>query len=159
MLVESGEPHDLLQHSSGIFTSMVAQTGPSSSTHLREVARMASVTRVASRTGVQRVVSDVLGRRYVDNPVSEQQGSLQQQQQQQGGQWEEGAAFRRPGSEVSRYGFQVRQTLLSWQLSCARPDVRPSTITVFSVDCATVSRAVVPSRACCQLLLCTCGVR
>jgi hypothetical protein len=120
MLVESGEPHDLLQHSSGIFTSMVAQTGPSSSTHLREVARMASVTRVASRSAMQlhlqqqlRMTSDVLGRRYVDNPVSEQPGSLQQQHQQ-GGQWEEGrfgggGSYGRTGSEVSRYGFQVRQ--------------------------------------------------
>lgn len=70
-LVESGEPHALLQHNSGIFSGMVAQTGPSSSSHLKEVARIASINRVASRNALQlqhqqqlRLHSEVLGRQY-----------------------------------------------------------------------------------------------
>lgn len=118
LLVESGEPHDLLQQAGGIFSGMVAQTGPSSSLHLREVARMASFGRVASRNALQlhhrqhagvhplqlRQQSEVLGRRYVDDPVT-----LEQQQVAAG----DGAgscvpAYTRSGSELNRSAVQVR---------------------------------------------------
>jgi hypothetical protein len=133
MLVESGEPHVLLQHNSGIFSGMVEQTGPNSSTHLKEVARVASVTRVASKAALQmlmqqeqlqerlRLQSEVLGRRYVDNPVMDGEGVQQQQQhhqQQQRHALEDKSEqaggdvmpYGRMDSGISRYGLQV-----SWQ--------------------------------------------
>lgn len=110
MLVESGEPHVLLQHDSGIFSGMVAQTGPNSSTHLKEVARAASINRLASRTAVQlhdqqlRMQSEVLGRRYLDLPVLDAQ-LLQQQAGQQAERAEESPYMR---MDSSRFGVQVR---------------------------------------------------
>lgn len=104
MLVESGEPHVLLQHDSGIFSGMVAQTGPNSSTHLKEVARAASINRLASRTAVQlhdqqlRMQSEVLGRRYLD-------AQLLQQAAQQAERAE--SPYMRMDSS-SRFGVQVR---------------------------------------------------
>lgn len=125
MLVESGEPHVLLQHDSGIFSGMVAQTGPSSSTHLKEVARVASVTREASRTALQlhqrdiplvqldmlqqqlRLQSEVLVRRYVDNPVVDQDDVQLQVQGQQDLAGNLDTPYARMDSAISRYGLQV----------------------------------------------------
>lgn len=109
MLVESGEPHDLLQNHQGIFSGMVTQTGPSSSSHLREVASLASFDRTASRTAVQmrplqylqpqlREQSEVLGRRYVDNPV--------QAGQQEGAEGGDPEVYRRTDSDLGRFGGQ-----------------------------------------------------
>lgn len=134
MLVESGEPHVLLQHNSGIFSGMVEQTGPNSSTHLKEVARAASVTRVASKAALQmhmqkeqlqerlRLHSEVLGRRYVDNPVLEEEGVQRQHVQQQQQRASEGGdeqprgdvlPYGRMDSGISRYGLQVSQQQLA----------------------------------------------
>lgn len=121
-LVESGEPHTLLQHNSGIFTGMVSQTGPTSSSHLREVARMASFQRAASRNALAlqhqqlRIQSEVLGRRYVDNPVQDPQEQQQQQHMsRQGSGADEDAQaggaipYNRTDSGLgSRWGLQVR---------------------------------------------------
>jgi hypothetical protein len=113
MLVESGEPHVLLQHDSGIFSGMVAQTGPNSSTHLKEVARVASISRLASRTAVQlhdqqlRLQSEVLGRRYLDTPVQDVQQQQQHQAAQQAERVEESWYMRMDSS--SRFGVQVRE--------------------------------------------------
>lgn len=49
LLLEKGEPHELLQEQSGIFMGMVEQTGSSSSQYLRDVAREASFSRAAVR--------------------------------------------------------------------------------------------------------------
>lgn len=113
MLVESGEPHDLLQNQQGIFSGMVTQTGPSSSSHLQEVARLASFDRSASRTALQmrqlqhlqpqlREQSEVLGRRYVDNPV--------QAGQQEGAEGADREMYGRADSDLGRFGGQVRRT-------------------------------------------------
>jgi hypothetical protein len=125
-LVESGEPHELLQLNSGIFSGMVAQTGPSSSAHLREVARVASLDRAASRTALQlhqqhqwqqqqhgqhhglhhsfhRMQSEVLGRRYVDNPVQPDDGAAGE-----GGSGQAGLVYG-ASNDLSRYGCQVRR--------------------------------------------------
>lgn len=118
MLVESGEPHVLLQHNSGIFSGMVAQTGPSSSTHLKEVARIASINRVASRAALQlhqqqqlRLHSEVLGRQYNSTALEGGQWDGVQQHGldagRGGGDFDSAPAYVRTGSEVSRYGFQV----------------------------------------------------
>jgi len=115
MLVESGEPHDLLQNHQGIFSGMVTQTGPSSSSHLREVASLASFDRTASRTAVQmrplqylqpqlREQSEVLGRRYVDNPV--------QAGQQEGAEGGDPEVYRRTDSDLGRFGGQVRRIIV-----------------------------------------------
>lgn len=111
MLVESGEPHVLLQHNSGIFSGMVAQTGPSSSSHLKEVARIASVNRVTSKTQQLRLQSEVLGRQY--NSPAGQEGQQEGVQQhgldagRRSGGFDNAPEYVRTDSEVSRYGFQV----------------------------------------------------
>ncbi|KAF6255037.1 ABC transporter [Scenedesmus sp. NREL 46B-D3] len=50
LLIENGEPHELLQKQAGIFSGMVEQTGSSSSAYLRDVAREASYSRAATRS-------------------------------------------------------------------------------------------------------------
>lgn len=110
MLVESGEQHVLLQHDSGIFSGMVAQTGANSSTRLKEVARVASISRLASRTAVQlhdqqlRLQSEVLGRRYLDTPVLDVQQQQQHQAAQHAERVEESRYMRM--DSTSRFGVQ-----------------------------------------------------
>lgn len=81
LLVENGEPHELLQKQSGIFLGMVDQTGTSSSQYLREVAQEASFSRAQARSAsmtaqslhLQRMRqqgSVIIGQQYVNQPVS-----------------------------------------------------------------------------------------
>lgn len=118
LLVENGEPHELLQQQSGIFSGMVEQTGASSSQYLRDVAQEASFTRAqvhstASTTAqalqLQRMRdqgSVVIGQQYVNQPVGAADGG-------------EGSAGyggipalggqTRSDLEMSKYTAQVRQ--------------------------------------------------
>jgi hypothetical protein len=74
VVVESDEPHSLLQRDAGIFTGMVEQTGAASASYLREVARSASVTRagrVASVTALRGLKSEVLGAPYMSSAAQQ----------------------------------------------------------------------------------------
>ena len=52
-VVEFDEPHALLRDPKSVFSGMVNETGPANATLLREMARNASVQRLAARTATQ----------------------------------------------------------------------------------------------------------
>lgn len=119
LLVENGEPHELLQKQSGIFLGMVQQTGASSSQYLREVAQEASFTRAQARTAsmkaqalhLQRMRqqgSVVIGQQYVNQPVSVA-ADVSELLAEEGGD-ADGPQFGRSKSDLgmSKYTAQVR---------------------------------------------------
>jgi hypothetical protein len=127
LLIENGEPHELLQKEAGIFSGMVEQTGSSSSAYLRDVAREASYTRAAARSVASGTAlhlhrlreqqdSMVSGRPapagLAGEAVSEEES--EEGQQQHGGDGAAGAGrFNRNRSELglNRYAAQVGGSL------------------------------------------------
>ena len=109
VVVENGEPHDLLQANEGIFLGMVEQTGAASSNYLREVARSASVTRRTARTGsvsgYQRIQSEVLGAPYMNRPkfdaaIAQPPAGTREFVEHQRREWEESRGLPRTGSAL-----------------------------------------------------------
>jgi hypothetical protein len=121
LLLENGEPHDLLQKQSGLFTGMVEQTGSSSSAYLRDVAREASFSRAAARSAAsgtalhlhrlrQQQDSMVIGRPAPAGLVGEAVLEEGSEEEQQGSGAGGGAGrFSRNRSELglNRYTAQV----------------------------------------------------
>jgi ATP-binding cassette subfamily C (CFTR/MRP) protein 1 len=121
LLLENGEPHELLQKQQGLFSGMVEQTGSSSSAYLRDVAREASYTRAAARSGAsgtalhlhrlrQQQDSMVIGRPAPPGLAGEAVSEEGSEEEQQGGGAGAGAGrFSRNRSELglNRYTAQV----------------------------------------------------
>jgi hypothetical protein len=109
VVVENGEPHDLLEANEGIFVGMVEQTGAASSAYLREVARTASVTRRVGRIGSQpghpRIQSEVLGAPYMDRQmfdvaIAQPPAGTRELVEHQRREWEESRGLPRTGSAL-----------------------------------------------------------
>ena len=54
LVKEQGHPHDLLQDRDGIFTSLVADTGPASAAELRVRAKAAMKEKASGKRGGQK---------------------------------------------------------------------------------------------------------
>jgi hypothetical protein len=133
-LLENGEPHDLLQKQSGIFTGMVEQTGPGSSLYLRDVARQASFSRAAARsvTAQQmhaarlRQESEVLGQGYLGRPVigTISESDMALPEYGPGADEDGNGTYRRVGSmlDATRYITEVGSGLClgCWLLPCSK---------------------------------------
>ncbi|KAF8071181.1 abcC12 [Scenedesmus sp. PABB004] len=103
LLVENGEPHELLQKSAGIFTGMVDQTGASSATYLKDMARSASFTRTASRSAASAAATRLAAGRLRDAARSEVLGAPYLGRDAMGGAFmATGAAFTRELSLLQR---------------------------------------------------------